>query len=105
VVGGWSILHEDELYKLYASPNTIRVIRSRRMRWVGHVASMGEMRYAYNIFIGKPEGNKPLKRPRCRWEDNIGMDLREIGLEIVDWMHLIRNVNQWRAVVNTAVIP
>jgi hypothetical protein len=74
VAGGWRTPHNEELYNLYASPNTIRVIKSRIMRWAGHVARMGEMRNSYNIFVGKSEGNKSLRRPRSRWEDNIRMD-------------------------------
>jgi hypothetical protein len=79
VVGGWRKLHNEELHNLYCSPSIIRIIKSRRMRWAGHVACMGEKRNAYRILVGKPEGKRPLGRPRCRWEDNIRMDLREIG--------------------------
>jgi len=78
VVGGWRRLHNEKLHNFYTSPNIIRVIKSRRMRWVGHVAYMGEMRNAYKILFGKPEGKKLLGRPRCRWEDNIEMDLWEL---------------------------
>jgi hypothetical protein len=74
--GGWRSLHNEEHYDLYTSPNIIRVIISRRLRWVGQVAHMGEMRSAYNVLVGKLEGKKPLGRPRCRWEDNIRIDLR-----------------------------
>jgi hypothetical protein len=79
VTGKWRILHNKELYALYSSPNIIRVIKSRRLRWVGHVARMGERRGAYRALVGKPEGRRPLGRPRCTWEDNIKMDLREVG--------------------------
>jgi hypothetical protein len=79
VAGGWRRLHNEELPYSYASPNIIRVIKSRRTRWVGHVARMEEMRNAYNILVGKPKGNRPLRTFRCRWEDNIRMDLREVG--------------------------
>jgi hypothetical protein len=68
--------HNDELHNLYSSPNIVRVIKSRRMRWAGHVARMGEGRGAYRILAGRPEGKRPLRRPRCRWKDNIKMDLR-----------------------------
>jgi hypothetical protein len=78
VTGEWRRLHDKELYALY-SPNIIRVIKSRRLRWAGHVARMGERRGAYKALVGKPEGSRPLERPRRRWEDNIKMDLREVG--------------------------
>jgi hypothetical protein len=74
VTGEWSILHNEELYALYSSPNIIRVIKSRRLRWAGHVARMGERRGAYRALVGKPKGRRPLERPRHRWEDNIKMD-------------------------------
>jgi hypothetical protein len=77
-------LHNEELHNLYSSPNIIRMINSRRMRWAGHVASMGERRNAYMILVGKPEGRRPLGRPRRRWVDNIKIDLREIGWDGVD---------------------
>jgi hypothetical protein len=75
----WRRLHNEELNDLYSSPNIIRVIKSRRMRWTGHVARMGEGRGAYRILVGRPEGRRPLGRPRPRWEDNIKMDLQEVG--------------------------
>jgi hypothetical protein len=75
VTGEWRRLHNKELYALYFSLNIIRVMKSRRLRWAGHVARMGERRGAYRGLVGKPEGNKPLERPRRRWEDNIKMDL------------------------------
>jgi hypothetical protein len=71
VIGGWRKLHNDELHGLYSSPSIIRVIKKRRMRSAGHVARMGEMRGAYNILVGRPEGRRPLGKPRRRWEDNI----------------------------------
>jgi hypothetical protein len=75
VTGEWRRLHNEELYALYSSPNIIRVIKSRTLRWAGHVARMGERRGAYRVLVGKPEGRRPLGRPRRRWEDNIKMDL------------------------------
>jgi hypothetical protein len=75
VTGEWRRLHSKEIYALYSSPNIIQVIKSRRLRWAGHVARMGERRGAYRALVGKPEGRRPLGRPRCRWEDNIKMDL------------------------------
>jgi hypothetical protein len=79
VTGEWRRLHNEELNNLYSSPNIIRVIKSRRMRWAGHVVRMGEGRGAYRILVGRPEGRGPLGRPRRRWEDNIKMDLQEVG--------------------------
>jgi hypothetical protein len=79
VTGEWRRLHNEELYVLYSSPNIIRVIKSRRLKWAGHVARTGERRCAYRALVGKPEGKSPLGRPRRRWEDNIKMDLREVG--------------------------
>jgi hypothetical protein len=93
VAGGWSKFHNEKLRNLKASPNTARVINSRRLRGVGNVARMGEMRNTYQIFVGKPERKRPLRRPRCRWEDNIRMDLREIEWE-VDWIHLVQDRDQ-----------
>jgi hypothetical protein len=79
VTGDWRKLHNEELHRLYYSPSIIRMIKSRRMRWAGHVARMGEKRNACRILVGKPEGKRPLGRPRRRWVDNIRMDLRDIG--------------------------
>jgi hypothetical protein len=79
VTGEWRRLHHEELTDLYSLPNIIQVIKLRRMRWVGHVAFMGERRGAYRLFVGKPEGKRPLGRPRHRWEDNIKMGLQETG--------------------------
>jgi hypothetical protein len=79
--GWWRKLHNDELHSLYSSLNIVRVIKSRRMRWAGHVARMGEGRGVYRILVGRPKGGRPLGRPRRRWEDNIKTDLREIGID------------------------
>jgi hypothetical protein len=103
VTGGWRKLHNEELYGLYNSPSIVRVIKARRMRWEGHVVRMGEVRSAYNILAGRPEGRRPLGRPRLRWEDNITMDLREIGFGDVDWIHLAQDRDRWRALVNTVM--
>ena len=88
---------------LYSSPNIVRVIKSRRMRWAGHVARMGEGRGVYRVFVGKPEGRRPLGRPRRRWEDNIRMDLREVGCGCVEWMELPQDRNRWRAFVSAVM--
>jgi len=82
------ILHNEELNDLYSSPNIVRVIKSRRMRWAGHVARMGEGRGAYRVLVGNPEGRRPLRRPRRRWVDNIRMDLQEVGCGYMDWIGL-----------------
>jgi hypothetical protein len=79
--GSWKKLHNDELHNLYSSHNIVRVIKSRRMRWAGHLARMGEGRGVYRILVGRPEGKRPLGRPRHRWEDNIKLSLREIGFD------------------------
>jgi hypothetical protein len=93
-------LHNEELHDLYSSPIIIRIMKSRRMRWVGHVARMGEKRIAYRLLVGKPEGKRPLGRSRRRWVDNIGMDLVEVGWGDVDWIGLAQDRNRWRALVN-----
>jgi hypothetical protein len=86
--GEWRKLHNEELNNLYSSPNIVQVIKSRRMRWAGEVGRMGERRGVYRVLVGKPEGTRPLGRPRRRWKDNIGMDLLEVGCGCVDWMEL-----------------
>jgi hypothetical protein len=103
VTGGWRKLHTEELHGLYSSPSIVRVIKARGMRWAGHVVCMGEVRGAYNILVGRPEGRRPLGRPRRRWEDNIKMDLREIGFRDVYWIHLAQDRDRWRALVNTVM--
>jgi hypothetical protein len=87
----WRKLHNDELHNLYSSLNIVRVIKSRRMRWAGHVAGMGEGRGVYGILVGRTEGKRPLGRPRCRWEHNIKLDLREIGMDGVSWIRLAQD--------------
>jgi hypothetical protein len=103
VMGGWRKLHNEELHGLYSSPSIIRVIKARTMRWAGYVARMGEVRGAYNILVGRPEGRRPLGRPRRRREDNIKMDLREIGFGDVDSFHWAQDRDRWRALVNTVM--
>ena len=86
----WRKLHNEELYDLYSSPNIVRVIKSRKMRWTGHVARMEERRGVYRVLVGKPEGKRPLGRPRRRWEDNIKMYFREMGCGDMDWIELAK---------------
>jgi len=88
---------------LYSSPNIVRVIKSRRMRWAGHVARMGERGWVYRVLVGKPEGNRPLGIPRPRWEDNIEMDLQEVGCGRMDWIDLAEDRDRWRAFVNAVM--
>jgi hypothetical protein len=88
---------------LYSSPNIIRIIISGRMRWVGHVARIGAQRNTYGILVGKAEGKRPLGRPRCRWVNNIKMDLREIVWDVWDWIDLAEDREQWRALVKTVM--
>jgi hypothetical protein len=101
VIGGWRKLNNVELHNLYCSPRIIKMIKSRRMRWAGHVARMGEKRNPYRISVGKPEGKRPLGRPRRKWVDNIKMDLGEIGWGGMDWIDLAQDMDRWRAFVNT----
>jgi hypothetical protein len=101
--GSWRKLHNDELHSLYSSPNIVRVNKSRKMRWAGHVARMGEGRGVYRVLVGKPEWNIPVGRPRHRREDNIKMDLREIGIDGAKWIRLAQDRVQWRAFVNTVM--
>ena len=88
VIGKWRKLHNEDLNDLYSSPNIFRVIKSRRMKWAGHVTCMGERRGIYRVLMGKPDGKRPLGRPRHRWEDNIKMDLQEVGCGDMDWIEL-----------------
>jgi hypothetical protein len=90
---------------LYSSPDIIRQIKSRRMRWAGHVARMGEGRNVYRVLLGKPEGKRPLGRPMHRWEDGMKMDLREIGWEVVEWIRLAQDRDRWWALVNEVMNP
>jgi hypothetical protein len=99
VTGGQRKLHNEELQNLYSSPSIIRMIKSRRMTWIKHVARMGEKRNAYRILVGKPEGNAPLGSRRRR-QVNIKMDLREIEWDGMDWIDLAQDRDQWRALVN-----
>jgi hypothetical protein len=100
VTGGWRKLYNEELHDLYSSSSILRIIKSRR---AGHVARMGEKRNVYRLLIGKPEGKRPLGRPRRRWIDNIKMDLLEIGVSVVDWIGVAQDRYRWRALVNSVM--
>jgi hypothetical protein len=101
--GSWRKLHNDELHSLYSSPNILKVIKSRRITWVGHVARMGEGRGVYRVLAGRPESKRPLGKPRRMWEDNIKMDLRVIGIDGANWIRLAKDRVQWRAFVSTVM--
>jgi hypothetical protein len=103
VTGGWRKLQNEELHNLYSLPSIIRIIKSRRTRWAGHVARIGEKKKVYKLFVGKPEAKRPLGRPRRRWMDNIKMDLLEVGLNVVDWIGLAQDRCWWRALVNSVM--
>ena len=103
VTGEWRRMHNEELNDLYCSPNIVRVIKSRRMRWAGHLARMGEERAVYRVLVGKLEGKRPLGRPRRRWVDNIWMDLQEVGCGNVDWIGLAQDRDRWRTLVSTVM--
>ena len=98
VTGEWRKQYE-EINDLYSPPNVVRVITSRRMRWAGHVARMGERRSEYKIWVRKSEGKSPLGRPRRRWEDNIIMDLQEVGCGSMVWIEMAQDRDRWRALV------
>jgi hypothetical protein len=99
----WWILHNKELYALYSSPSIIRVIKSRRLRWAGHVAGVWERRGANRASVGKPEGRRPLGRPRRRWEDNIKLDFTDVGWRGGYWIDLGQDRNRWRALVSAVM--
>ena len=103
VTGEWRRLHNEELNDLYSSPNIVRMIKSRRMRWAGHVTRMGEEKGVYRILVGKPEGKKPLGRPRCRWVDNIRMDFHEVRCVYMDWIGLAQDRDGWRTLVSVVM--
>ena len=99
----WRKLHNEELSDVYCSPKIVRVIKSRRMRWVGHVASVGEGRGVYRALVGTPERKTPLGRTRLRWEDNIKIDLQEVGCGAMGWIELAQDRDRWWALVNAVM--
>jgi hypothetical protein len=101
VTGKWRKLHNEKLNDLYSLPNIVREVKLRRMRWAGHVARMGEDRGVHKVLVGKPEGKRPLGRPRHRWEDNIKVNLQKVGKVRGDWMELAQDRDRWRALVGT----
>jgi hypothetical protein len=103
VTGEWRKQLNEELHDLYSSPSIIRLIKLRKMRWVGHVARIGEKRNGYRLLVGKPEGRRPLGRPRRRWVDNIKMDLVEVRWADVDWIGMAQDRDMWRALVNSVL--
>ena len=103
VTGEWRRLHYEEFNDLYSSPNIVRVIKSRRMRWAGHVECMGEEKGVYSVLVGKPERRRTLGRPRRRWVDNIWMDLQEVGCGYVDWIGLVQDRDRWRTLVSVVM--
>ena len=103
VMGEWRRLHNEELNDLYSSPNIVFVIKSRRMRWAGHVVHMGEESGVYRVLVGKLEGRRPLGRPRRRWVDNIRMDLQEVGCGYMDWIGLAQDTDRWWTLVSAVM--
>jgi hypothetical protein len=103
VTGEWRKLHNEELYDLYPSPTILQVIKSRRMRCVGHVARVGEVRGVYKVLVGKYEGKRLLGRPRSRWEDNIKADLQELGYRGMVWIKMAQNRDSWRALLHAVM--
>jgi hypothetical protein len=103
VTGEWRRMHNEGLNDLYSSSNIVRVIKWRRMRWARHVARIDEEREVYRVLVGKPEGRRPLRRPRCRWMDNIRTDLQEVGCGYMDWTGLVQDRDRWRTLVSAVM--
>ena len=97
------VCNTQEMNDLYSSPNIVLEIKSRRMRWAGNVACMGDRRGVYKVSLGKPEGKKALGKPRRRWKNNIKMDLQEVGCEGMDWIELAQDRDSWRTLVNVVM--
>lgn len=103
MTGEWRRLHNEELHGLYDSPDVVKIMKSKRLRWAGHVARMREKRRLYSILVGRPDGKRPLGRPRRRWEDNIRRDLREVGVRDENWLDTAQDRIQWRTFVTAAM--
>jgi len=103
VTGKLRRLYNEELNDLSSSPNIVRVIKSRRMRLTGHVARVGEDRGVYRVLVGKPEGRRPLGRPRRRWLDSIRMDLQDVGCGYMEWIGLAQDRDRWRTLVSAVM--
>jgi len=103
VTGEWRRLHNEKLNDLYSPPNIVRVIKSRGIRWAGHVARMGEERDGFRVLVGKSEGKRPLGRPRRRWVDNIRTDLQEVVCVYMDWIGLAQDRDMWRTLVSAVM--
>ena len=103
VTGELTKLHNEELRDLYSLPNIVRVVKSTRMRWAGHVARMSEEKRVYRVLVGKPDGRRPLGRPRHRWVDNIRMDLQEVGCGYMEWIGLAQDRDSWRTLVSVVM--
>jgi len=103
VTGEWRKLHIKELNDLYCPPNIVRAIKSRRTRWAGHVAHMGQSRGVYRALVGKPDGKRPLGRPRPRWEGNIKIDLQELECRGMEWIELAEESDRWRTLVSAVM--
>ena len=103
ITGEWRKLHNADLHVLYSSPNIIRNLKSRRLGWAGHIARTEQSRNAYRVLVGKPEGKRPLGRPKHRWEDNIKMDLRKVGCDSGDCISLSEDRDQWRTYIRAVM--
>ena len=101
--GEWRRLHNEELHSLYCSPNIFRLIKSRRLRWAGHIARMEEYMSAFKILTGTPAGKRPLGRPRSRWEDNIRMDFKQMGINTRNLVDSAQDRDHWRSLMNLQV--
>jgi hypothetical protein len=104
VTGEWKKLHNEELNDRYSLPNIVRVVKSRRMGWVGHVTRMAVERGVHRVLVGKPEGKKAMERPRLRWDDNIKTDLQKVGVGCGDWIDSAQGRDRWRALVSTGTM-